>query len=225
MFNYFNFKKLKYLLMIGNNMAVVYPSTEWMEELHKKVNSDAEYKKVAANWEGDYLCVVELDEEALKDFQNPKVLRGFLGMLDSIPKEKRERFKGTPSEKLLEALGLSLDSDLSDANFEEIAKKIAENPDKILQVSKGASLNMWMDFWHGEFRKIEVAAPGEHEDAKFKLIGPYAVFKQLVMGKADAITLVVSGKLKLQGDMAYMMRNMATVKKFTDLMASIPIES
>ena len=174
--------------------------------MHKKVNADEEYKKVAANWEGDYLCVVELDEEALKDFQNPKVLKGFLGMLDSIPKEKREKFKGTPSEKLLEALGLSLDANLSEVNVEEIAKKIAENPDKILEAAKGATLNIWMDFWHGEFRNIEVAAPGEHEDAKFKLIGPYAVFKQLVMGKADAITLVVSGKLKLQGDMGYMMR-------------------
>lgn len=206
-------------------MAVVFPSKEWMEELFKKVNGDEEYRRVAANWEGDYLCIVELDEEALKDFQNPKVLRGFLGMLDSIPKEKRERFKGTPSEKMLEALGLTLDSDLSNVNVEEIAKKIAENPDKILEAAKGASLNIWMDFWHGDFRNIEVAAPGEHEDAKFKLIGPYAVFKQLVMGKADAITLVVSGKLKLQGDMGYMMRNMATVKKFTDLMASIPIET
>ncbi len=60
-------------------MAVVFPSKEWMEELFKKVNSDEEYRRVAANWEGDYLCIVELDEEALKDFQNPKVLKGFLG--------------------------------------------------------------------------------------------------------------------------------------------------
>jgi len=38
-------------------MAVVYPSREWMEELHKKVNADEEYKKVAANWEGT-ICVL-----------------------------------------------------------------------------------------------------------------------------------------------------------------------
>ncbi|WP_290597465.1 MULTISPECIES: SCP2 sterol-binding domain-containing protein [unclassified Archaeoglobus] len=207
-------------------MAVVYPSKEWMEELYKKVNSDEEYKKVAANWEGDYLCVVELDEEALKDFQNPKILKGFLEMLDSIPKEKRERFKGTVNEGLLIALGLSVDMDISSVNVDELAKKIAEmDPKVVLDAAKGASLNLWMDFWHGELRNIEVAAPGEHEDAKFKLIGPYSVFKQLVMGKADAITLVVSGKLKLQGDMGYMMRNMAAVRKFTELMASIPIES
>lgn len=197
-----------------------------MEELYKKVNSDEEYRKVAANWEGDYLCVVELDEEALNDFKNPKVLAGFLGMLDTIPKEKRKRFKGTPNEKLLAAFGLSLDADLSSANTDEIAKKISEmDVSALLEEVKGASLNLWMDFWHGELRNIKVAAPGEYEDARFKLIGPYSVFKQLVMGKSDAITLVISGKLKLQGDMGYMMRNMATVRKFTELMASIPIES
>ncbi|MEM2817619.1 MAG: SCP2 sterol-binding domain-containing protein [Archaeoglobaceae archaeon] len=37
------------------------------------------------------------------------------------------------------------------------------------------------------------------------------------------MTLIVGGKLKLQGDMAYMMRNMAAVRRFTELMASIPI--
>jgi len=58
-------------------MAVVYPSREWMEELHKKVNADEEYKKVAANWEGDYLCVVQVDEEFVKDIQNPKNSEGF----------------------------------------------------------------------------------------------------------------------------------------------------
>ena len=207
-------------------MAVIYPSKEWMEELYKKVNSDEEYKKVAANWEGDYLCVVELDEEALKDFQNPKVLKGFLEMLDSIPKERREKFKGTVNEGLLVALGLSVDTDISTVDVDELAKKISEmDPKVVLEAAKGASLNMWLDFWHGELRNVAVAAPGEHEDAKFKLIGPYSVFKQLVMGKADAITLVVSGKLKLQGDMGYMMRNMAAVRKFTELMSSIPIES
>lgn len=204
-------------------MAVVFPSADWMEELKKVVNSDEQYKKAAANWEGDFLCIVELDEDALKDFSNPKILAGFLSMIDTVPKEKREKYKGTPAGDFLEkGLGVSLDADLSSLNAEELAKKIAE-----LKIGdfKGASLDMWLDFWHGELRNVEVAPPGEHRDAKFKLIGPYANFKLLVTGKSDAITLVVGGKLKLQGDLSYMMRNMAAVKRFTDLMGSIPLES
>lgn len=65
--------------------------------------------------------------------------------------------------------------------------------------------------------------PNEKANARFKLSGPYGVFKQLVAGKSDAITLISGEKLKLQGDMAYMMRNIASVRRFTELMASIPI--
>jgi putative sterol carrier protein len=201
-------------------MAVVFPSKEWMSELLKKVNSDEQYKKVAANWEGDYLVSVQLDSEALKDFQNVEKLKGFLEMLNTIPKEKRAEFKGKAEERFLNKLGLDINDDFSKLDFNVIAKKVAGiKPEEV----SGAALYMWMDFWHGQLRNLLVVTPSERANARFKLSGPYAVFKQLVSGKADAITLIVGGKLKLQGDLAYMMRNMATVRRFTELMASIPI--
>ncbi|NHW88406.1 MAG: hypothetical protein HA490_01925 [Archaeoglobales archaeon] len=201
-------------------MAVVFPSKEWMSELLKKVNSDEQYKKVAANWEGDYLVSVQLDSEALKDFQNVEKLKGFLEMLNTIPKEKRAEFKGKAEERFLNKLGLDINDDFSKLDFNVIAKKVAGiKPEEV----SGAALYMWMDFWHGQLRNLLVVTPSERANARFKLSGPYAVFKQLVSGKADAITLIVGGKLKLQGDLAYMMRNMAAVRRFTELMASIPI--
>jgi putative sterol carrier protein len=201
-------------------MAVVFPSKEWMSELLKKVNSDEQYKKVAANWEGDYLISVQLDSEALKDFQNVEKLKGFLEMLNTIPKEKRAEFKGKAEERFLNKLGLDINDDFSKLDFNVIAKKVAGiKPEEV----SGAALYMWMDFWHGQLRNLLVVTPSERANARFKLSGPYAVFKQLVSGKADAITLIVGGKLKLQGDLAYMMRNMAAVRRFTELMASIPI--
>ncbi len=195
---------------------VVFPSVEWMEELKRKVNGDTMYRQVAANWEGDFLCIVELDEEAKRDFSDARKLAGFLGMIFSLPAERKKKFAGTATGRLIEELGISLDSQPED--FEGLASKVPQ-----LDVS-GATLNIWMDFWHGELRNVEVAAPGEHEDARFVLSGPYAVFKQLVSGKADAMSLILGGKLKLRGDMAYMMRNMAAVRRFTELMSSIPIE-
>jgi len=203
-------------------MPVVYPSKEWMDELLKTVNSDEKYKQVAARWEGDFLCIVEVDEEALKDFSKPKVMAGLLSMLDTIPKEKRLKFRGTLIGDFIEKkLGVPVDADISSLNPEELAKKVSEvKPEEV----KGATLNIWMDFWHGELRKIEVVVPGEHEDARFKLIGPYSVYKEMVRGKTDAISLVMRGKLKLEGDLSYMMRNMAAIRRFAELMGSIPIE-
>jgi putative sterol carrier protein len=205
-------------------MAVVYPSPEWLEELKKRVNSDEEYKRVAANWEGDYLVITEIDEEALKDFQNPKILAGYLRMVAMLPPERRVKFRGTPGEVFMNKIGISLEEDLdvSKLNVEEMAKKVAEiNLDEV----KGAATYLWMDFWHGELRSVEVVAPGEHEDAKFKLRGPYSVFKEMVMGKGDPTSLVMRGKLKLEGDLAYMMRNMAAVRRYNELQASIEIDT
>jgi len=205
-------------------MVVVFPSKEWMDELIKKVNSDEQYRKVAANWEGDFLCIVLLDEEALKDLQDPEKLSGLISMLATIPPEKWAKFRGRAEEKLFNKLGLELDPaklDLSKLDVNELAKRMASVK---LEEVRGVAIYLWMDFWHGQLRRFEVVAPGEKEDARFKLIGNYSIYKQMVRGKADAISLVVTGKLKLQGDLSYMMRNMAAVKRFAELMGSIPIK-
>ncbi len=205
-------------------MAVVYPSKEWLDELLRVVNSDEEYKRVAANWEGDYLVISEIDEQALKDFQNPKILRGFLSLVYAIPKEKRAKFKGTPSEVFLQKLGLPVDEDVDvdSLNYDELTKKVSEIK---LDEVKGAALYIWLDFWHGEMRHAEPVAPGEKDDAKFKLSGPYAAFKEMIFKKIDPTTMIMQGKLKLQGDLAYMMRNIATVRKYNELQNSIEIDT
>lgn len=205
-------------------MAVVFPSKEWLDELLRKVNGDETYRKVAAKWEGDFICIVELDEEALKDFQKPKVLRGLMSLWAAISAEKRTAYKNTPTEKFAQKLGIAIDQDidLSKLNFEELAKKVRELK---LDEIKGASFHIWLDFWHGELRNAKPVAPGEIPSPRFVLSGPYAAFKELVMGKVDTTTQIVRGKLKLKGDLGYLMRNVAAVTRFGQLMSSIPIDT
>jgi len=205
-------------------MAVVFPSVDWLNELLRVVNSDATYKKVAANWEGDFLCVVEMDQEALKDLQKPKILRGFISLFAAIPKEKREAFKGTPTERFIQKLGIALDQDIdpSKLNYEEMARKVSEIK---LDEIKGASMYIWLDFWHGELRNAKPVAPGEIPSPRFTLTGPYAAFKELTSGKVDTTTQIVRGKLKLRGDLGYLMRNAAAVSRYGQLQSSIPIDT
>ncbi|MEM2214637.1 MAG: SCP2 sterol-binding domain-containing protein [Candidatus Nezhaarchaeales archaeon] len=201
-------------------MAVVFPSKDWLDELQKRVNSDETYKRVAARWEGDLIYEIEIDQEALKDLQKPKVLRGLISVLAAIPKEKRLAYTGTPMEKLVQKLGLALDQDidLSKLNFEELAKKVGEI--KFDEV-KGASIYIWLDFWHGELRNAKPVAPGEIPNPKFIISGPYAIFKDYIRGKFDA---TIIRKLKFKGDLGYLMRNMATISRYGQILASIPID-
>ena len=40
-------------------MAAIFPSEEWLKGLEEKINSDARYRDVAKNWEGDILFFIE----------------------------------------------------------------------------------------------------------------------------------------------------------------------
>ena len=42
-------------------MTAVFPSPEWLKALEEKLNADERYARIAKNWEGDMLCVVEPD--------------------------------------------------------------------------------------------------------------------------------------------------------------------
>jgi putative sterol carrier protein len=39
-----------------------FPTTEWLETLVEKLNSDTNYARIASNWEGDMKFVIEPDE-------------------------------------------------------------------------------------------------------------------------------------------------------------------
>ncbi|MFH1909432.1 MAG: SCP2 sterol-binding domain-containing protein [Chloroflexota bacterium] len=40
-------------------MTTIFPSPAWLEELGEKLNSDAQYARIARNWEGDMCVVIE----------------------------------------------------------------------------------------------------------------------------------------------------------------------
>ena len=47
-------------------MAAIFPSEEWLQELKAKLNSDARYREIAKNWEGDLFFFIE-PEDNLKE--------------------------------------------------------------------------------------------------------------------------------------------------------------
>jgi putative sterol carrier protein len=43
-------------------MGYLFPSAEWIQALHEKLNRDQRYGRIAKGWEGDFLFVVEPDK-------------------------------------------------------------------------------------------------------------------------------------------------------------------
>ena len=57
-----------------------------------------------------------------------------------------------------------------------------------------------------------------------KLIGDYDSWKKLIKGEADATKLVLTGKMKLQGDISKIMRYIKATQQMGKIASQIPTE-
>jgi putative sterol carrier protein len=201
----------------------IFPSNDWVKEVLKVAEKSEEYKEASKDWEGDFLCIIECDDEFLADLGRKEVIEGFMSFLDMIPKESRNKYEGSPmGDFIKKKLGISLDASLKGLDLNEPLEKISKLSAEDL---RGAALYFWADFWHGSIRNMMGVAPGEHEDAAFKLSGKYSSWKLLVSGQQDTMRLVMSNRLQLEGDMQYMMKRMKAVVALTkEVLAGVPID-
>lgn len=74
----------------------------------------------------------------------------------------------------------------------------------------------YTDLWHGECRDAFIVDPEQIADLKpaFVLSAPYSNFARLLKGDLDPMQAMITRKLKVQGSMAYMMRNVPVVLNF-----------
>lgn len=201
----------------------IFPSKEWVEAVLEAAKRSEEYQETSKDWEGDFLCIIECDEEFLGDLGRKEVMEGFMSFLDMMPEESRKKYKGFPGGDFMERkLGIALDASLKGLDLNELLAKISKLSAEDLS---GVALYFWVDSWHGSIRSMMGVAPGEHEDAAFKLSGRYSSWKLLVSGQQDTIRLVMSNRLQLEGDMQYMLKRMKAVVALTkEVLAGVPID-
>jgi putative sterol carrier protein len=201
----------------------IFPSKEWVEEVLKAAERSEKYKEAAKEWEGDFLCSIESDEAFLRDMRRKEVVEGFISYVGMMTPEQRSRYRGTPLGDVFEArIGIPLDAPIDQIDAEKVLDSMSTLTANDL---KGAALYCWADFWHGSVRSMDPVAPGEHEDAAFKLSGKYSNWKLLLSGQQDAVKLVMSRKLKLDGSLSYMMRRIRTVTVLAkEVFAGVPID-
>jgi putative sterol carrier protein len=116
-----------------------------------------------------------------------------------------------PSDAWIKALMVDLNA--SNAYFE--AAKNWEG-DFFFVVEPGGSLDqtviLYMDLYHGKCRDAyAVTDPGM--SPAFRLIGSVANWKKVITRKLDPIQAMMTGQLKLTGNMATVMRNVRAAKE------------
>ena len=131
-----------------------------------------------------------------------------------------------PSPEWLQALKEKLNSDVK---YAQIANRW--EGEIVFQIESGGPLKEEMifftDLWHGECRD---AFMGENEkqlkklSPAFILTSPYQSFVRILKGQLDPMQAMITRKLKVQGSMGYMMRNVPTVLEFVRCAKEIETE-
>ncbi len=129
-----------------------------------------------------------------------------------------------PSAEWLKALEEKLNTD---ARYADIAKNW--EGDLFFDIQPGGNLAqpllMYLDLWHGKCRAVEYAPdPTKHGKPTFTLRSPYNNFSAILQGKLDPMTAMMTSKLKVEGNLGYMMRNVPTVLDFVRCCKEITTE-
>lgn len=129
-----------------------------------------------------------------------------------------------PSAEWLDALKTKLNND---PHYNQIAKNW--EGDLFFDIQPAGSLTqpllMYLDLWHGKCRGVEYAPDAtKHPKPTFILRSPYNNFTSILLGKLDPMTAMMTSKLKVEGSLGYMMRNVPTVLDFVRCAREITTE-
>jgi putative sterol carrier protein len=80
---------------------------------------------------------------------------------------------------------------------------------------------IFQDYWHGDVGEFVVCDFDKAQSAKFVMTGDYSRWKQVALKELDATKALLQGKLKMKGDLPYVVRNIKTVNKVIDILGRV----
>ncbi|MHB8137876.1 MAG: SCP2 sterol-binding domain-containing protein [Smithellaceae bacterium] len=109
--------------------------------------------------------------------------------------------------------------------YKEIAKEwegsvaLICNPDPSKNVPEPVYL--FTDYWHGDALDFLICDEAKTQTAKFIMTGDYTRWKQVAKKELDPTKALMQGKLKLKGDLTYVVRMVKTINKVVDLLTEV----
>ena len=80
---------------------------------------------------------------------------------------------------------------------------------------------VYLDLWHGECRGASLIKDESEKSPQYRIFGPFTIMKQILDKKADAVQSMMTGKLKVKGDMAQIMRMPRAALEFTNCLSKV----
>ena len=75
---------------------------------------------------------------------------------------------------------------------------------------------LYLDLWHGDCRSVRTYDPGNEAipEAAYLLSAPFANIMKVFTGELDPVQAMLTRRLQVKGNMAYMLRNIPVVLDF-----------
>lgn len=91
---------------------------------------------------------------------------------------------------------------------------------------RGVPEDLWalLDLWHGECRDARMLEPAEAGRAPYVIRAPYSRWKDVLQGDLDPVKGMMQGKLRLQGDLATIVRYVRAANELVHLTMEVPTQ-
>jgi putative sterol carrier protein len=83
---------------------------------------------------------------------------------------------------------------------------------------------LYMDLWHGKSREAFVVKDADAKKPAFVMSGPYGKWKKVVLAQLDPIQALMTGQLKLKGNMVMVMKNVKAAQEIVRACTRIETE-
>ena len=83
---------------------------------------------------------------------------------------------------------------------------------------------LYMDLWHGKCREAFEVTEESAKSPVFRLSAPVATWKKVLTKKLDPIQGMVTGQLKIKGNMAMIMKNVKAAKELVESCTHVPTD-
>jgi len=83
---------------------------------------------------------------------------------------------------------------------------------------------LYMDLWHGKCREAYLVTDEAAKTPAFRMTAPAATWKKVLIKQLDPIMGLMTGQLKLKGNMAMVMKNVKAAKELVESCTRVPTE-
>lgn len=121
------------------------------------------------------------------------------------------------SQELMNRLNADAKFKTTGRKWEGIVNLYVENmPD-----SEGSQV-IYIDSWHGECRAVDFNPEEDAKPADFQIKAPIEVWKRVLSQELGPIQAMMSGKVRVYGNLAYILRHVGSTQRMVEVAATIP---